>query len=129
MNRISRRTLLGHASKLALGLPLLESLSAFGQTAPPRRLLLVFTPNGTLYNEWKPVGAPGTNFTMGPLLAPLEAPAYKSRVVVVDGLNMDSASPANGPGDGHQPGIGSIWTGSPLLPVANAQRPLPPRPA
>lgn len=110
--KLSRRTLL----KLTAGLPLLESLNAFGQTAPPKRLLLVLTPNGTLFNEWKPVGTPGGAFTMGPLLQPLEAPQYKSKCVVVEGLNMDSANPANGPGDGHQPGIGTCWTGTPLLP-------------
>lgn len=110
--KFSRRSLL----KLTAGLPLLPSLGAFGQTAFPKRLLLVLTPNGTLLNEWRPVGQPGTTFTMGPLLQPLEAPQYKSKCVVLEGLNMDSADPANTPGDGHQPGIGTCWTGMPLLP-------------
>lgn len=120
MNRISRRSLLSGLGALGLGLPMLESVAgrqvAFAQNAPPRRLLLMLTPNGTLINEWKPVGSPGTNFTMGPLLSPLETPTIKSKCVVIEGLNVDSANPANGPGDGHQPGIGTVWTGTPLLP-------------
>lgn len=114
MTTLSRRSLFRAAAGLGVALPWLESLSGFAHAqamTPPKRLLLVFTPNGTLYDEWRPAGTTGP-LTLSPLLQPLSA--HLSKLTVIDGLDLESAK--HGPGDGHQPGIGTLWTGIELLP-------------
>ncbi len=108
--RFSRRAFLGAAGGgvvLAPFVPLLDSEAA--DTGYPTRLILLFSSSGTIQSDWTPSGS-GSNFTLGPILAPL-AP-YQDKLVIVRGLE----SVRSGPGDAHQCGIGSLWTGSRLLP-------------
>ncbi len=77
----------------------------------PKRFLVVFSPNGTWPNEWRPDGGE-TDFRFKRILAPLEP--HRSRVIVLGGVDM--ASTRSGPGDGHQKGMGHVLTGVPLLP-------------
>lgn len=108
MRRLSRRTLL-RAAGTSLALPWLES---FAQSAPPpTRLLLFFTPNGTLREQWLPT-VTTTGFTLTGMLSPL-APVQSQLVVVGD---VDMTSAGTGPGDGHQKGIGQVWTNTALQP-------------
>jgi hypothetical protein len=105
----SRRAFLGtlaSAGILAPFLPLSRGLAA-GE-GYPRRLVLLFSPNGTLHERWKPSGS-AKNFELSQILAPLEP--WKDRLVVVDGLHVITTS---GPGDEHQKGMGHLWTASPL---------------
>lgn len=53
-----------------------------------------------------------TDFTFRRLLAPLEA--HRDRLLVLSGLDM--LSTREGPGDGHQKGMGHVLTGVELLP-------------
>lgn len=102
--KLSRRTLLRSTAGAAIALPWLE---AFGQTAPPRRLVLFFSANGTVYDRWAPTqGANGLQ--LSPILAPLEA--VKSKLLVLG--NVDVKSAEFGAGDGHGKGIGHLWTGT-----------------
>jgi hypothetical protein len=108
---ISRRRLLG-ASAGALASSLLpRGVLADGGTPVPKRLIIVFSANGTIYNQWLPQGS-GTAFTLSPILTPL-AP-YQDRLLVLDGINVKSAG--TGPGDDHMKGMGHMLTGIELLP-------------
>src|SRR5690242_3951582 len=82
---LSRRRLLGTAALGACAWPFLPLLRASAQSLYPKRLLLFYTPHGTVYDAWKPKGTT-TDFTLGPILAPLER--HKAKLVVLDGLRI-----------------------------------------
>ena len=108
---VPRRTILRGAAGAALALPWLASLAprtARAATAPIKRFIVMFSPNGTLPGAWTPTGTE-TSFTLGPILAPL-AP-HQADLVVVAGLNQQG-----GGGDGHQNGMGGMLTGTGLNP-------------
>jgi len=105
-----RRILLGVAAGSVLGpfVPLLDREARGGSPLPfPTRIILLFSPNGTLHERWVPTGTID-DFTLGPILAPLEA--YKAQLVVIDGLRVIH----DGLGDPHQRGMGALWTGTGL---------------
>ncbi len=104
MTTLSRRALLRAAAGATAVLPWLE---AFGQTTPPRRLVLFFSPNGTVYPKWE-CAQTAAGLQLSPILAPL-AP-HKDQLVVLG--NVDVKSAEHGPGDGHGKGIGHLWTGT-----------------
>lgn len=105
--RLSRRAVL-RAAGVSLGVPWLEALA---QPAAPRRFVTVFSPNGTVFDQWAPTRT-ATGWTLSPILAPL-AP-WQSKLLVP--VNVDLKSAATGPGDGHQRGIGHLWTARALRP-------------
>lgn len=110
MNRFSRRTMLKSAAAPLLASPLVPLLEAHGQVASmPRRLLLFFTPHGTIYDQWKPGGA-DTNFTLSPILQPLAA--HRSKLVVIDGLRINGTYHPNCSLAPHPIGMAALWTGS-----------------
>jgi hypothetical protein len=107
----SRRAFLGTLGASGVLVPFLPMLDRELEAAPgdfPLRLILLFSANGTLHENWVPSGSE-SDFTLGPILSPLEP--YKDRMVVLDGLEVSR----DGPGDGHQKGMGILWTGSRLL--------------
>jgi hypothetical protein len=67
------------------------------------RLIVFFTPNGTVHRHWRPTGS-GTNFSFpaGSILEPLQA--RKSDLVVCDGLDFYGA-------DNHEGGMAAMLTG------------------
>jgi hypothetical protein len=104
----SRRAFLTGLGALALS-PYLPILNASGQEALfPKRLLLFFTPHGTIKSLWKPSGTE-RDFTLGRLLAPLER--HQSKLCVLSGVNMQDT----GVGAPHTKGVPLTWTGSRLL--------------
>jgi hypothetical protein len=105
---ITRRSLLGGgAAASALGLfPWLER-RARADGLPPR-LLLYFTPHGTVLDRWRPSGGE-TDFTLSPILAPLEA--HRSRITIVDGMNLENGAEYYIP---HTFTMPAVWTGSPI---------------
>jgi hypothetical protein len=113
--RLNRRAVLRGAGGIAIGLPFLE-IMADGQKASaqaanvPKRFIVFFTPNGSIRENWLPTGS-GSSFTLSKILAPLEP--FKNQVLVIDGLKNTAA--VNGPGDGHQTGMGTMLTGTELL--------------
>ncbi len=109
MKPLSRRTILRGTAGAAIALPFLEAMlpRRARAAAPPRRFIVMFSPNGTL-PSWAPVGSE-LSFTLSPILSPL-AP-HQSDLVIVQGLLQQG-----GGGDGHQTGIGGMLTGSPLNP-------------
>jgi hypothetical protein len=113
--KLRRRAFVGAVGAAAVAAPFARFLggsSAGAQTSGPiRRLLVVFSPNGTWPDEWRPSGGE-TDFVFRRVLAPLEP--WRSRLLVLGGVSMLSTD--RGPGDGHQKGMGHILTGVPLLP-------------
>jgi hypothetical protein len=110
--RFSRRQVLGGLGATTALTPFLPLLERETEAAPgdngPKRLILLFTPNGTLHERWVPTGTE-TEFTLGQLLAPLAA--FQDRLIVLDGMRVIR----QGPGDDHQMGMGCMFTGSQLL--------------
>ncbi len=99
--KLSRRHVL-RAAGVSLTLPWLE---AFAQASTPRRFVSVFTPNGTVFDTWAPTRTT-TGWALSPILAPLLP--FQSKLLVP--VNVDLKSAVLGPGDGHQRGIGHLWT-------------------
>jgi hypothetical protein len=89
--------------------PLLDAGPASAQPGMfPRRLVFVFTPHGTVFENWKPVGTE-TSFTLSPILAPLER--HKRKITILSGVEVL----ATGVGAPHTKGPAILWTGSKLL--------------
>jgi hypothetical protein len=111
MKRFDRRQLLKGGLAATALLPLLDAERVWGQAAgPPRRLLIFYTPNGTIGSEWRPKGGE-TTFTFGRILAPLEP--FRAKVLALGGINMALAD--SGFGSHHTRGIGGLLTGRPIL--------------
>lgn len=107
-----RRDFLRGLGATAAALPILSSLRASAQTEMfPKRLLVLFSANGTVRENWTPSGTENS-FELSRILAPLEP--HKSDIVVLDGLKNETAH--HGPGDGHMTGMGCLWTATELLP-------------
>jgi hypothetical protein len=118
-----RRTFLqqlgwGAAGVLA-GVPLLESrrASADGPASVPRvpsvprRLLVLYTPNGTIQEEFFAPSSNGRDgrLRLGRILKPLEP--FRDQLLVLDGLSMGVT--AIGSGNEHQRGMAAWLTGVP----------------
>lgn len=111
---LSRRRLL---QSLGLGVaasPLLPILNATGQEAlRPRRLVLLFTPDGAAAMDWnnainwQPTGSE-TDFNLHAIHAPLTP--FKPKLVIPWGLTMT----AGGAGEAHAYGMAGLWTGATL---------------
>ncbi len=109
--RIHRRNFLrGLGATVAL--PMLPSLNAYAQDGNyPKRLLIMFSANGTVPATWIPSGGE-TDFQLSDILQPL-AP-HRDHLLILEGVDMVSAR--NGIGDGHQKGMAHMLTGTELLP-------------
>src|SRR5687767_10701443 len=97
----------------ALTLPMLEANLA--QANPmnggvPKRFIVMWTPNGTVRNKWKPTATAAGGYDLTGILQPLSG--LKEDVLVIDGL--DALSAYVGPGDAHQKGTGQCLTGTEL---------------
>ena len=115
----SRRKLLQGLGLGAALSPLIPILNASGQeNLRPKRLLLVFTPDGAAARDWsnvidwKPTGTE-TDFTLHAMHAPLQP--FASKLVVPWGLTMT----AGGAGEAHAYGMAGLWTGSTLHEPSN----------
>lgn len=108
--RIARRKLLAVAgvAPAAWLLPELRVRTARAVT-PPRRLLLVFTPNGVTPGHW-PTGD-GADYQLGPRRTALQP--WRDRLLFLRGVHLLSGR--DGPGNGHTKGAGCLFTGAPLL--------------
>lgn len=110
--KLSRRQLLG-GTGAALALPYLDAMRparAADCAELPKRLIVMYTPNGTVPASFWPTGS-GSDFALSPILEPLEE--HKNSLLIVGGLDIRSGN--TGPGDPHQRGTGSCLTGRALL--------------
>jgi hypothetical protein len=111
MNPLNRRHCLRQLGVSAAAFPFLAGLPSLrGATAakPRQRVVIMFTPNGTLPNEFWPDTGDALDFKS--ILAPLEP--YKDRTLVLNGI----CNLVRGDGDSHMRGMSCLLTGSELLP-------------
>jgi hypothetical protein len=109
LRRVSRRSFSAGLGAAMLAAPFLGLLTgsrraaaATGQTA--RRLVVFFTPNGTVPARWRPSGSETAwSFPAGSMLEPLAA--HRDRLVVIDGLEFVGAN-------NHEGGMAAMLTGS-----------------
>jgi hypothetical protein len=101
------------AAGTALALPLLDDHhEAKAATAPFKRFIVIFTPNGQVTQAWKSSGS-GATFQLGEVYATAMA-QHKNDINVIHGLDMSNAMVGTG-GDAHGLGIGCMLTGAELL--------------
>ncbi|UQA56874.1 DUF1552 domain-containing protein [Polyangium aurulentum] len=74
----------------------------------PKRLLLFFTPHGTVWDQWRPGGGE-SDFTFSPILEPLAG--HRERLVIVDGIEIKTGTEYYIP---HTYTMPVLWTGSPI---------------
>lgn len=105
---LDRRTLL-RGMGAALALPALDAmLPALAAAAKsPRRLAVVYVPNGVIMKDWKPE-ADGADFTFTRILKPLEP--FRQDVTLLSGLANHAAEKARG--GGHAKATGSFLSGA-----------------
>ncbi|WP_367872028.1 DUF1552 domain-containing protein [Luteolibacter sp. Populi] len=112
MNVSTRRNFLRQLGLSAAALPFLPALPSLAQgnaSAKMQRIIFLFTPNGTIPNEFWP-DQTGPDFQLKRILAPLES--FKSRMMTLKGV----CNKIRGDGDGHMRGISCLLTADELLP-------------
>jgi hypothetical protein len=108
---LSRRTIIRGACGVAIGLPFLEAMQpqrARAADAAPKRLISFWTGNGQIPSYWVPTGTE-TAFTFNKAHVPLEP--YKSRVIVIDGINNNASK--DKVFGGHQGSHAAMFSGVP----------------
>ncbi|HVJ19655.1 MAG TPA: DUF1552 domain-containing protein, partial [Polyangiaceae bacterium] len=89
----TRRNLMrGLGAGTLLLAPFLQHRSSFAQAAAAGNLLIFFTPNGHIKDEFEAEGS-GATFTLKPSLAPLEA--FKQDIAVIRGLSLKTPTKIN----------------------------------
>src|SRR5256885_4591892 len=112
MNAMHRRQFLKSFGLSAASLPFIIGLPSLGlaSTARPRqRLVIMFSPNGTIPPAFWPDEA-GSDFTLKEIMTPLEP--FKDKMLVLQGLS----NKVRGDGDNHMRGMSCLLTGIELFP-------------
>jgi hypothetical protein len=112
MNAIHRRQFIRQLGISAASMPFLLGLPSLGLASPVRprqRLVIMFSPNGTIPSAYWPDEA-GSDFKLKEILSPLEA--FKDRMLVLHGLS----NKVRGDGDNHMRGMSCLLTGIELFP-------------
>src|SRR5256885_3482553 len=112
MNAIHRRQFIKQLGLSAASLPFLIGLPSLGLASPARprqRLIIMFSPNGTIPPSFWPEDT-GDDFRLKEILEPLEA--YKKRMLLLKGL----CNRVRGDGDNHMRGMSCLLTGIELFP-------------
>lgn len=118
--RLNRRAVLRGAGGIAIALPWLEVMEPLKQARAaqgPRHFVAVYTPGGTVLDNWLPSGSE-TEFELSPILKPLER--YRDKLQVASGLAMTSAH-----GEQDQAGMAAWLTGCALDRLADLPPPQP----
>ena len=114
LNSINRRTALKNLGLSSLSLPILsQSSSLFSanadKTAPKQRLIVMFSPNGTIPNHFWP-DTIGEDFEHKAILKPLEP--FHDQLLILRNLH----NKVRGDGDNHMRGMSCLLTGIELFP-------------
>src|SRR5882757_4668689 len=112
MNAIHRRQFIRNLGLSTASLPFLIGLPSLGLASPARprqRLVVMFSPNGTIPDEFWP-NQQGTDFKLKEIMSPLEP--FKDRMLVLQGL----CNKVRGDGDNHMRGMSCLLTGIELFP-------------
>lgn len=97
------------AAPFLSGLPGFGSLHAADQSGKKQRVIIMFSPNGTVPEEFWPEGD-GKDFKLKRILKPLEP--FRNRMTVINGLS----NKIGGDGDRHMRGMSCLLTGTELMP-------------
>jgi uncharacterized protein DUF1552 len=103
-SKLDRRDFL-RAAGVALVLPRLESTGRVSPEAAPRRLAVLFMPNGVHVPSWKPKGR-GETYRFSPTLAPMSP--HRDRLLIASGLQNRNAFE----GEGHYVKTTSLLSGA-----------------
>jgi hypothetical protein len=115
VNTLHRRSFLRNLGVSAATLPFLGTLRSLTglhgaePIAPHKRLVIVFSPNGTLPDDFWP-DTHGEDFTLKPILQGLEP--FKKQTLLIKGV----FNKIRGDGDQHMRGMSCLLTASGLLP-------------
>ena len=112
MNPIHRRQFIKQLGLSAASLPFLMGLPSLGLASPARprqRLIIMFSPNGTIPPAYWPDEV-GSDFKLKEIMSPIEA--FKDRMLILHGLS----NKVRGDGDGHMRGMSCLLTGIELFP-------------
>jgi hypothetical protein len=112
MNAIHRREFIRRVGISAAALPFIVGLPSLGLAAPARprqRLIIMFSPNGTIPDAFWP-NEVGSDFKLKEIMTPLEA--FKERMLVLNGVS----NKVRGDGDNHMRGMSCLLTGIELFP-------------
>jgi len=112
MNTLQRRQFLQKLGLSAASLPFLIGLPSLGLASPARprqRLVVVFSPNGTIPPAFWPEEE-GEDFKLKEIMEPLEP--FKQRMLILHGLS----NKVRGDGDNHMRGMSCLLTGIELFP-------------
>ncbi|HYV26746.1 MAG TPA: DUF1552 domain-containing protein, partial [Candidatus Eisenbacteria bacterium] len=112
MTALHRREFLRRVGISAAALPFLVGLPSLGLASPARprkRLVILFSPNGTIPPAFWP-DETGKDFQLKEIMSPLEK--FKDRMLILHGLS----NKVRGDGDGHMRGMSCLLTGIELFP-------------
>ena len=112
MTQANRRNFLKHAGISTAALPFLQNLESisFAKTNPSKkRMVVFFSPNGVIPDEFWPTEE-GENYQLKEILSPLEP--FKKQTTILHGV----CDKVRGDGDNHMRGIGCLLTGIELFP-------------
>ena len=112
MNTPTRRQFLRHLGVSAAAMPFLAGLPSLLAAPVPQkrqRVVIMFSPNGTLPNEFWPDPA-AAELAFKPIMQPLEP--FKKQTLVLNGV----FNKVRGDGDSHMRGMSCLLTGNELLP-------------
>jgi len=112
MNAIRRRQFLKQFGISASALPFLVGLPSLGLASPARprqRLIIMFSPNGTIPPAFWPEDT-GADFKLKEIMEPLEP--FKQRLLILHGV----CNKVRGDGDNHMRGMSCLLTGIELFP-------------
>ncbi|MSU25102.1 MAG: DUF1552 domain-containing protein [Opitutus sp.] len=112
MTSMHRREFIRQAGLSAAVLPFIVGLPSLALAAPARprqRLIVIFSPNGTIPPAFWPDEV-GRDFALKPILTPLAS--FKDRLLLLQGVS----NKVRGDGDGHMRGMSCLLTGIELLP-------------
>ncbi|HMJ90034.1 MAG TPA: DUF1552 domain-containing protein [Candidatus Acidoferrum sp.] len=112
MNAIHRRNFIKAMGLSAASLPFIIGLPSLGLAAPARprqRIIVMFSPNGTIPSAFWP-DEEGSEFKLKEILSPLDA--FKDRMLVLNGV----CNKVKGDGDNHMRGMSCLLTGIELFP-------------
>ncbi|MBM3877644.1 MAG: DUF1552 domain-containing protein [Verrucomicrobia bacterium] len=112
MNAFHRRQFIQSVGLSAASLPFIVGLPSLGLSAPARprqRLIVMFSPNGTIPPNYWP-DEEGRDFQLKEIMTPLAE--FKDRMLILRGLS----NKVRGDGDGHMRGMSCLLTAIELFP-------------
>src|SRR5215472_18293633 len=112
MNALHRREFLKQVGISAAAMPFLIGLPSLGLASsarPRQRLIIMFSPNGTIPPSFWP-DQTGHDFTLKEIMQPLEP--FRERLLILHGL----CNKVRGDGDNHMRGMSCLLTGIELFP-------------